>query len=295
MDIRQVLQQMEIPVSLDADISPFINAEDGSAYEVWKVQSQGMTYVLKKAKGQEISIYTSFFNRELRGAPRFLGSTTFDGEAYFLMDYVPGEDLRRCNRKKLIGALDALIHLQGLYWESRELPGVGIAFADSFASRKNRKNYLNDQALEEAYDAFLAQYAALPRTLCHDDLLPFNVLVGEETATIIDWEVGGMLPYPTSLARLIAHTEDSEDAFFFMTEEDKTFAIDYYYENLVKNKGISYGDYRKALDAFLLYEYCEWIMLGNKYPDGDKVRYSAYLKKAKTHIKNSLQLQNASV
>ena len=295
MDIRQVLQQMEIPVSLDADISPFINAEDGSAYGVWKVQSQGMTYVLKKAKGQEISIYTSFFNRELRGAPRFLGSTTFDGEAYFLMDYVPGEDLRRCNRKKLIGALDALICLQDFYWERRELPGVGIAFADSFVGRKNRKNYLNDKELEEAYDAFLAQYAALPRTLCHDDLLPFNVLVGEEKATIIDWEVGGILPYPTSLARLIAHTEDSADAFFFMTEEDKAFAIDYYYENLVKNKGISYGDYRKALDAFLLYEYCEWIMLGNKYPDGDKVRYCAYLEKAKAHIKNSLQCQKAGV
>ncbi len=295
MDIRQVLQQMEIPVSADTVISPFINAEDGSAYGVWKVQSQEKTYVLKKAKGFEISIYTSFFNRELSGAPRFLGSTTFDGEDYFLMDYVPGEDLRRCNRKKLVSALDALIHLQELYWERRELPGVGIAFADSFASRKNRKNYLKDEDLERAYDFFLEQYVSLPRTLCHDDLLPFNILVAEEKATIIDWEVGGMLPYPTSLARLIAHTEDREDAFFYMTEEDKSFAIDYYYENLVKNKGISYADYRKALDAFLLYEYCEWIMLGNKYPDGNQARYSDYLKKAKKHIKNSLQRQKAGV
>jgi hypothetical protein len=48
-------------------------------------------------------------------------------------------------------------------------------------------------------------------------------------------------------------------------------------------------------DIFLLYEYCEWIMLGNKYPDANQARYSAHLEKAKTHIKNSLQLQNADV
>lgn len=295
MDIRQVLLQMKIPVSADTDISPFVNAEDGSAYEVWKVQCKEKTYVLKKAKGQEISIYTSFFSKEISGAPRFLGSTTVDGEDYFLMDYVLGEDLRRCNRKKLTAALDALIHLQGLYWEKEELPGVGISFEDSLVSRKNRKNYLNDEELEKAYNSFLEQYVSLPRTLCHDDLLPFNILVTEEKATIIDWEVGGILPYPTSLARLIAHAEGRKDAFFYMTEEDKSFAIDYYYENLPKKKGISYTDYRRALDGFLLYEYCEWIMLGNKYPDANQARYSAYLEKAKTHIKNSLQLQNADV
>lgn len=295
MDIRQVLLQMEIPVSADTDISPFVNAEDGSTYEVWKVQCKEKTYVLKKAKGQEISIYTSFFSKEISGAPRFLGSTTVDGEDFFLMDYVPGEDLRRCNRKKLTAALDALIHLQGLYWEKEELPGVGISFEDSLVSRKNRKNYLNDEELEKAYNSFLEQYVSLPRTLCHDDLLPFNILVTEEKAAIIDWEVGGILPYPTSLARLIAHTEDREDAFFYMTEEDKSFAIDYYYENLVEKKGISYTDYCKAIDVFLLYEYCEWIMLGNKYPDANQARHSAYLKKAKTHIKNSLQRQKAGV
>ena len=75
----------------------------------------------------------------------------------------------------------------------------------------------------------------------------------------IDWEYAGILPYPTSLARLIAHGEEDESAFFFMTQKDKDYAIDYYYEHLLKEKGIGYNAYRKTLDYFLLYEYCEWI------------------------------------
>lgn len=81
----------------------------------------------------------------------------------------------------------------------------------------------------------------------------------------IDWEYAGILPYPTSLARLIAHGEEDESAFFFMTQKDKDYAIDYYYEHLLKEKGIDYNAYRKTLDYFLLYEYCEWIMLGIEY------------------------------
>ena len=69
-----------------------------------------------------------------------------------------------------------------------------------------------------------------------------------------------------------------------MKDEDKAFAINYYYDNLIKNKGITYDAYRHALDLFLLYEYCEWIMLGVKYKDADMERYSRYLEKAKTHL-----------
>jgi hypothetical protein len=69
-----------------------------------------------------------------------------------------------------------------------------------------------------------------------------------------------------------------------MKEDDKSFAIDYYFEKLVKHKGVSYEEYRRTLDLFILYEYCEWIMLGNKYEDADMDRFNSYLKKAKEHV-----------
>lgn len=54
-----------------------------------------------------------------------------------------------------------------------------------------------------------------------DDLLPFNVIVSDDRAVLIDWEYGGILPYPSSFARLIAHGEEAEDSLFHMTREDR--------------------------------------------------------------------------
>lgn len=275
-----VLQQMGIEKVLE--VTPFPREEDDTLYEVWKVTTPEGEYVLKKAKSHELAVYDAFFREDLPGAPRFLGSVKAENESWFLMEYVKGTDLRRCGRESLTATLDALISLQDRFWESPKT--AGYSFEESLQSRKNRGSFLNDPLLERAYDNFLDLYESLPRTLCHDDLLPFNVLVDGDKATIIDWEYAGILPYPTSLVRLIAHGREEEDAFFYMTEVDKAFAIDYYYEHLVKSKGISYEDYRWAVDHFLLYEYCEWIMLGNKYPDEDIPRAREYLAIAKNHI-----------
>ena len=75
---------------------------------------------------------------------------------------------------------------------------------------------------------------------------------------------------------MIAHTEDSPDAFFYMTVDDKAFAIDYYYEKLLASRGVAYEDYRRSLDLALFYEYCEWVFVGNKYNTTDSARYAQY-------------------
>lgn len=114
---------------------------------------------------------------------------------------------------------------------------LGYSFDKSFVDRKHRGEYLNDSELEEVYQKFLEIYASVPRTLCHDDLLPFNIIVSADNAFLIDWEYGGILPYPVSIARLIAHGENDKNALFYMTQEDKEFAIEYYYDNLLKKRG----------------------------------------------------------
>ena len=110
------------------------------------------------------------------------------------------------------------------------------------------------------------------------------MIVNADRAVLIDWEYAGILPYPAPLARLIAHGEPHADAFFFMTDEDRQFAIEYYYAHFIAEKGIAYADYRRALDLFLLYEYCEWIMLGVKYEGADQMRHAQYREKAKKHL-----------
>ena len=165
-------------------------------------------------------------------------------------------------------------------WGNTEKAEVGQSFARSLGGRRNRLDYLSDPVLERAYRDYLDAYCAMPRTLCHDDLLPFNVLVYDKWAVFIDWEYGGILPYPTSLARLIAHGEESDTAFFRMAEADKHFAMEYYYEKCAKPMGISAEEYIKALNLCLFYEYCEWIYVGNKFGNTDNERYRKYCKLA---------------
>lgn len=284
MNIREIITKMGF--GNQAVITAFKHEDDDSDYAVWKIEDGNVIRVLKKTSKQELDIYDTFLSFAKLGVPHFYKSIEYDGELFILMEYLDGNNLQKCDRKSLTAVLDSLIYLQNMYWEKRELEGIGHGFEASLPGRQKRGKYLNDAELEQAYEKYLQIYSNIPRTLCHDDLLPFNVICTNEHAVIIDWEYAGILPYPTSLARLLAHCEEDESAFFYMRQEDKEYAIEYYFEHLLKEKGIDYSDYRKILDYFLLYEYCEWIMLGVEYNDTENERFKKYYAKAKEHIKN---------
>ena len=278
-ELPEILAKLGLPGLTDEAIHAFTVEEDGGAYAVWRIDAGSGSYVLKRAKAFELETYRCFFRDKKPYAPAFYGSCAFGGAAYFLMEYCPGEDLRRCEREKLRKALDALIEMQEEFWQREELYGSALTLEQSLAGVENRGRYLGSKRLEEVYAAFVRIYQTTPRTLCHDDLLPLNLLIGER-AVLIDWEYGGLLPYPTSFARLIAHGREEEGAFFYMTREDRSFAVQYYYDGLIKKHGIPYAEYRRTLDYFLFYEYCEWVMLGNRYDNRSDERYGYYLKLA---------------
>ena len=179
--ILECLGFTEEPLS----IMPFCSEEDGSAYSVWKIDYSHKSYVLKQAKGEELSIYKTFFSDAPVYAPTLYGTA----QGYLLIEYIPGEDLSVCNRRKLTAALDSLIAMQSDFWDEM-LP------ENALNSRKNRYNFLCNPLLETVYQAYLADCQQIPAALCHDDLLPFNVLSNDDRCVFIDWEVGGILPYP---------------------------------------------------------------------------------------------------
>ena len=310
MEIHEILSLLGFELSdSNIQVTPFRSDEDDSEYSVWKIIAGEKAYVLKQAKGCELEIYRTFFEGKrnvpgekafddgktsgdgdesdiVKGAvPELYGTVHYEGQDYLLMEYIDGEDLQKCDRTRLQRTLDALIALQDVFWENHEPEISDYRFEESLGNRKRRGQYLNDRELEAAYEKYLQLFQKVPRTLCHDDFLPFNVLVSKAKAVLIDWEVAGMLPYPTPLARLIAHSSEDENAFFTMSKADKAFAVQYYYDRLVRGKGISYEEYRMTLDYFLLYEYCEWIMLGNRYEDADMERYREYFARAKELIR----------
>ena len=249
----------------------YICAEDGQPYDICLVQTVQGPRVLKRAKGREAEIYPQLL-ASCPCVPHLYGCREVDGEVYLLLEQVAGEPAMHLDRETLTKILDALATIQDKYWQDAPAT-AGFGYEAALASRRARGEYLQNAEPERAYAAYLTLFAHLPRTLCHDDLLPFNALVSPAGATLIDWEVAGILPYPTCIARLLAHADDAPDAFFHITEADRAFAIDYYYDRLVSRKDIPYAEYRRALDLFFLYEYAEWIMLGHKYGDTESQRY----------------------
>lgn len=282
MEPMEILKHFDTSfVSEKAIITQLKHEEDDELYQVWRIDSDNTGYILKEAKEYEYEIYHNILMKMGKSAPTIYQTAVIDDKVFLLMEYIQGEDLCKCTRRKLVLALDALISLQKETWESQAYADLGYSFDKSFVDRKHRGEYLNDSELEEVYQKFLEIYASVPRTLCHDDLLPFNIIVSADNAFLIDWEYGGILPYPVSIARLIAHGENDKNALFYMTQEDKEFAIEYYYDNLLKSVGIPHEEWRNTIEYFLFYEYCEWVFVGNKYGNTDSEYYKKYLPIAK--------------
>lgn len=279
MPIKEIIQKMNLEFSLNLQrIEQIKHEDDNEYYQVWKVYDSKKIYIFKEAKKYEAELYLNVLSKLDSSVPALYGHTVWENKDYILIEYIEGRDLRHCTRDKLILALDSLIYIQKMKWNDTDLNIYGYNFEKSILERNNRIKYLNNSELEEAYSTFLAEYKSVPRTLCHDDLLPFNVKVNENEAVLIDREYAGLLPYPTSFARLIAHGEENEQAFFYLSEADRNLAINYYYDQLLKDKGISKKKWLKTLSLFIFYEYCEWVFVGNKYLDKENERYKKYLK-----------------
>ena len=291
MEILEIIDRIDaVFTSPKATVTQLKHEEDDEPYHVWRIDSDNTRYILKEAKGNESEIYQSILAVLKESIPTLYQVITTEEKTYLLMEYIEGENLCKCNRTKLTRALDSLISLQQKTWEDRTFDHLGDFFDKSLIQRQNRGKYLNDSLLEEAYEKFLSVYRSTPKALCHDDLLPFNIITSDQKAFLIDWESGGILPYPTSFARLIAHAEDNTDAFFYMTQADKDFAVNYYYDKLLKEKEISYTDWLNTLEYFLFYEYCEWVFVGNKYNATDGEYYKKYLPIAKHQATKILKI-----
>ncbi|MBR0436732.1 MAG: aminoglycoside phosphotransferase family protein [Clostridia bacterium] len=245
------------------DVSQIPYEECDGFYSVWKITDARGSYLLKRTASEtELAIYRKLRNR-IDALPTFYGATEYRGNPYLLLEFVEGHNLMQATRDDLRRVLDAIIRMQDMFWESRQR--IGEPFSAALQSCLNRKVYLKETVLIDAFTRFEAMYRTLPRTLCHNDFLPFNVIVGTERTAFIDWEYGGILPYPAMLARLLAHASEHGETPFFMTQQDRDFAIETYYDRLIHKKGISRADYLAAMNAFLFYESLEWVYVYRKY------------------------------
>ena len=266
--IREIVSCMD-PSVIITESEAFQAEEDGNEYQVWKLTTASTPLVLKKTNYPEQETYEGFFPHG-GPVPKVYGFH----EGWMLMEYIPGHTLSRCCREDLILALNALIASQRQYWNREDMSGIGYGFEKSYPNLRKRLSYMED--LTTCYEAYLDAFRSVPRTLCNDDLLPFNVVISGKRAVFLDWEYGGILPYPCALARMIAFGEEKENALFFMKREDQTYAVEYYYEHLIRDMGIPYGEYIRTMKLFFFKEYSEWIYCANESGDFSGEYYRKY-------------------
>lgn len=253
------------------EISLFPLEESKGFYKnVYKIKNHCKVYVLKQAKEKELDLYSNL-NNTLECIPHFYGSYRFYNRDYILVDYFDGHNAMRLNRKDLIKIIDAIIKAQKKYWLSNET--FGITFDDSFSRKEKLIDFIPDE-LKETYNLYLDNFKKAPRTFSHEDLLPFNVLINNERVCFIDLEVGGILPYPTMVARLIAFTEEDDNALFYLKKEDYVYALTYYYDAFIKNMGISKNDYLLTMKLFIFNELLEFVWTYRKYDIKPDDRYN---------------------
>lgn len=275
--MQKILSCLGIEEQLTA-VTPFHAEEDGKRYSVWRLDFAIGQKVLKKTTRQERSVYETFLSG-FAAVPRCYGFWDNGEDVYMLMEYFDGQTLSCCTREKLKLALDALIELQNAWWQDTAHATVGLSFEESYPRRRKWLPHLAD--LAPAFEMYLESFRSVPRTLCNDDMLPFNVLADQNRAVILDWEYAGILPYPCALARLIAYGEEREDALFFMTEGDKAFALQYYYDRLVRHKRIGWEEYLRTMELFLLKEYAEWVYCAHSSGDLQIPYYRPYYERAR--------------
>ncbi|MBO4668288.1 MAG: hypothetical protein J5666_09245 [Bacilli bacterium] len=262
---------------LDFKVEYFPYEESKGHYKnIYKIVTANKTYVLKKAKGNELESYKNI-NNISKHLSYFYGYYHYYNNDYILLEYVKGHNLMKMDRFFLIRTIDSIIDIQKKYWLSSL--EFGFTKEQLLKSRYNRLSYLPDE-LKETYQDYLGCLKNIPVTFSHEDLLPFNVLINQDRVCFIDLEIGGILPYPTMLARLISHTKEDKDALFYLKKEDYDFAISYYYDNFIKEQGIDYQEYIRTMDLFILNELIEWIYVykKNNYQPNDF--YNSYYQKA---------------
>ena len=168
--ISKILEKiLNKSLSFTLDYFPYEESK-GHYKNIYKIIAPNKTYVLKKAKGNELDIY-SYVNNNDSHIPHYYGSYHYYNNDYILFDFAEGHNLMKMDRKHLTRVIDAIIDIQNKYWSSPK--EFGLTKEAGIKQRYNRLNYLPEE-LKETYEQYIAYFKCTPSTFSHEDLLPFN-------------------------------------------------------------------------------------------------------------------------
>lgn len=233
-ELQSVLEKMSIQDT--EEILRFVDTKLDKIYDVYLIRTQGETRILKQLGERRFdkTKYDTYFAGRGFAVPEILENISVDGKDYVLMESVEGIDARNCNETdaRKVGA--QLGRIQSFYLTD----GGHTETAEYYWNRYLEKYYEKLKGIfadiDDVWEQTKQCFYEAPQTLIHDDLLPINVLIGENQPWIIDWEIAGIYPYFLDLARF-AYVFSSIDNQFFISSASADAFIDAYYEEMKKN------------------------------------------------------------
>ncbi len=237
-------------------IERFIDARFEKIYDVYLL---GGKTVLKKcdAKCRDKNKYDRYFAGHDFAVPKILDHVTVGEETYILMEYAEGSDARDCSAEDARQIGKELARIQSHYL----MPGGHTGAADFYFTKyvskycSKVKNYYHD--FDSVFQIVEKRFFEAPHSLIHDDLLPINVILGEQKPWIIDWATAGMFPYFLDLARF-AFVDSGKCGFLIPYESGMAF-LDAYYEEMWKNADFKINKKQFYMDVAIS-AFCQYSM-----------------------------------
>ena len=233
-ELQPILEK--ISVKKQEEVLRFIDRELDKVYDVYFIKTPKGTRILKLLEERRFdkTKYDTYFAGKGFAVPEIFENVSVDGKDYVLMQLIEGEDARNCNPVNARKVGEELGKIQRFYLTD----GGHTENADYYWNRYLEKYYeklkLLFDDIDDVWEKAKQRFYEVPQTLVHDDLLPINVLIGEDRPWIIDWEIAGIYPYFLDLARF-AYVFCSINNQFFISDASADAFITAYYEEMKKN------------------------------------------------------------
>lgn len=249
----------QLGITEPAKIHRFIDSRLGKVYDVYLIETAEGKIVVKKCDKacRDKTRFDTYFAGGDFAVPKVLELISTPDGAYITMEYAEGSDAKNCGPEDAAKTGAALAQIQSHFLRSGgHTEGSDFhykEYVEDFCQKI--KGYFPD--FDSVLQTVQARFFEVPHTLIHDDLLPINVLLGNEKVWIIDWATSGVYPYFLDLARF-AFVTDGKDEFYISQESAMAF-LDAYYEEMSQNPDFQMDKKRFYLDVAIS-AFCQYVM-----------------------------------
>lgn len=205
------------------------------------INFENKKFILKQTPEKEVIINkileTNYPNNSY---PKIINHSIDSNHHYLTFEYVNGEDLSILTKNSAENLAISIAKLVNFFSKNSHLL---LEIQPNFTTQKKNKQAILkklpiDSDLQKAYILYLDRYSIIPQSICHDDLLPINIIFDNELqqVKILDWEHTRINSYISDISRFGTFFSNEETSFnkgfSFL---DKNNYVDYFLQTVYQN------------------------------------------------------------